>query len=141
MTDYILGDLREEYGILCAQRGRTQATRWYVRQILLSLPHLIRPQEILRAFSAAIPILLLDRLWCLVYSMIPLKDGLDRAPGFLAANIVAACLCVAVFRPNALQAAFATALALTLATSTEPPIYICLAFVFIPVTARFRRVR
>jgi hypothetical protein len=141
MIEYVLGDLREEYGILCAERGRNKATRWYVRQLLLSLPQLIRPQDLLRAFSAAIPLLLLDRLWCFIYSLIPLKDGLDRAPGFLAVNIVAACACVAIFRPNALQAALATALALALAASAEPPLYISIALVSIPVTARLRRVR
>jgi hypothetical protein len=139
MIEYVLGDLREEYGILCTQRGVPKARRWYARQILLSLPLLLKPADALRGLSVAMVILLLDRLWRLVYSLIPLKDGLDRAPGFLAANILCASLCTAIVRPRAAWAALATALALALAVSAEPPLYVCLALIFVPVTARLRR--
>lgn len=42
------------------------------------------------------PLLLLDRLWRFVYSQIPLKDGLHRAPEFLAANALIVCICAAL---------------------------------------------
>jgi hypothetical protein len=145
MIEFVLGDLREEYGILCAERGRRRARWWYARQILLSLlllirPLLIRPGDVLRASAPAIPLILLDRLWCFVYSLIPLKDGLDRAPGFLMANVVAACAAVALFRPRAMWAVLSTALAMAVAVSAEPPLYVALALVSVSFTARLRRV-
>ena len=38
MIDYVLGDLREEYGILCAERGVPKARRWYARPRASSYP-------------------------------------------------------------------------------------------------------
>jgi hypothetical protein len=47
-TDLILGDLAEEFSRLALQAGGAVARRWYWRQTLKSLPHLI-----LSAFRAA----------------------------------------------------------------------------------------
>jgi len=139
MMDFILGDLYEEYGLQRGERGVFAARLWYARQILLSLPVMIKPIELLRPLMIALLLLLLDRLWCLVYSMIPLKDGLDRAPGFLIANIVCGCIGAAIARPSALNAALATAFALACSISAEPPIYIAAALLAVPLTAHLRR--
>jgi len=139
MIDFILGDLCEEYALQCNERGAIRASLWYARQFLLSLPVMIEPNELLRPLTIALPLLLLDRLWCLVYSLIPLKDGLDRAPGFLIANILCACLCAAIARPAPLAAAAATVFALAFAISAEPPLYIAAAILAVPLTAHLRR--
>jgi hypothetical protein len=139
MIDFILGDLYEEYGLQCDARGVLAARLWYLRQVLLSLPVMIKPIELLRPLMIAFPLLLLDRLWCLVYSMIPLKDGLDRAPGFLIANIVCGCMGAAIARPSPLNAALAVAFALAFSLSTEPPLYIAFAMIVVPLTAHLRR--
>jgi hypothetical protein len=139
MIEFLLGDLREEYILLCEERGQTRARLWYVRQLVLSLPMIVKPDAILRPASIAGTLLLLDRLWGQVYSAIPLKDGLNRAPGYLAANIVCACLCAAVARPAPLTAALATVFALTFAVASEPVVYICLALTAIPLASYLRR--
>jgi hypothetical protein len=103
-ADFVAGDLHVEFLCLCAARGRKEGNRWYARQVLRSLPGLlqlrIRSGELtclfVSAWSVAMPLLLLDRLWCFVYSQIPLKDGLGRAPGFLAANALIVCICAAL---------------------------------------------
>lgn len=95
-TECVLGDLEEEFG----QSSRSR--RWYISQVMRSLLPLlllrVRSGELSRillgaVLGAALPLLLLDRLWCLVYSQIPLKESLDRAPGFLAVNILAIAVC------------------------------------------------
>ncbi|MES1258739.1 MAG: hypothetical protein ABUS51_09920 [Acidobacteriota bacterium] len=139
MRDAILGDLREEFCLRRIEGGTTKARLWYIRQFLFSLPFLIQPAGPLKALSVALPLILLDRLWCFIYSMIPMKDGLERAPGFLAANIVCGCLCAAFFRLSARWAAAGTALALALAVSAQLPVYVCIALVSVPLTARVRR--
>jgi hypothetical protein len=138
MIEFILGDLQEEYSLLCDERGVIAARLWYSRQVLLSLPAMVKPIEVLRPLSVALPLLLLDRLWCLVYSLIPLKDGLERAPGFLIFNIACACICAAIARLSPLAAALSTAFALAFAVSAEPPLYICIALIVVPLTARLR---
>jgi hypothetical protein len=82
-TTAIWGDLHEEFTLQRAERGLSNAALWYARQVALSMPMLLSP----RPLAILLPLLALDRLWCLVYSLIPMRDGLDRAPGFLAANI------------------------------------------------------
>ena len=139
MIDFILGDLYEEYGLKCGERGVLAARLWYTRQVLLSLPVMIKPVELLRPPMIALPLVLLDRLWCLVYSLIPLKDGLDRAPGFLIANIVCGCVGAAIARPSPLNAMLATAFALACSISAEPPLYIAAAMIAVPLAARLRR--
>ena len=99
-ADLVAGDLHEEFILLCAQLGRRAGNRWYAGQVLRSLPELLRlrmrsgelTQIVVTMACAAAPLLLLDRLWRLIYSTIPLKDGLERAPGFLAANGAVVCL-------------------------------------------------
>jgi hypothetical protein len=135
--DHIRGDLSEEFRMLCAERGVGAARLWYTRQVLLSMPMLVRPAEGLRVMAIVLPLVLLDRLWCLIYSLIPMKDGLERAPGFLAANIVCACLCTVLSGASALSAALATTAALTLAVSAEPPMYVALALISVTATSHF----
>jgi hypothetical protein len=104
-AEFVAGDLYEEFLLLCAERDRSAASRWYVRQVLRSAGTLLglrfRSGEAAHLLAAALiavamPLLLLDRLWSFVYSHIPLKDGLERAPGFWAANLVCVCACAAL---------------------------------------------
>ena len=99
-SELVTGDLHEEFLLLCAARGRRAGSRWYSFQVLRSIPMLlqlrIRSGELAQAAAAAVfgtvlPLLFLDRLWCFVYSQVPLKCGLDRAPLLLAINIAAVC--------------------------------------------------
>jgi len=102
--DLVAGDLHEEFVYLCERLGRGAGSRWYAAQVLRSIPQLlrlrIRSGELTYLLSAmassAVPLLLLDRFWRFVYSQIPLKDGLDRAAGFLAADVAAVCLAAAI---------------------------------------------
>jgi len=98
-AECVAGDLEEEFGQPSCGR------RWYISQVMRSLLPLLRlrvqsgelSRDLLGAvLGAAIPLLLLDRLWCLVYSQIPLKEGVDRAPGFLAVNLIALCICSSI---------------------------------------------
>jgi len=100
-AEFVAGDLHEEFLYLSATRGPRISRRWYLSQVLRSLPSLwglrMRRGELAHVAAAAglgvaLPLLLLDRLWSFVYSLIPLKDGLHRAPGFLIANVVCACV-------------------------------------------------
>jgi hypothetical protein len=104
-TEFVAGDLHEEFISLCATRGRPAGSRWYAWQVLRSVVALLglrmRSGEarhlVLAVLGVAVPLLLLDRLWCFVHSQIPLKDGLDRAPGYLAVNLVYLCIFAALF--------------------------------------------
>ena len=100
-AEFVAGDLHEEFLLLCAERGRSSGSRWYIRQVLRSAATLLslrfRSGEAAHLVAAAVvavamPLLLLDRLWSYVYSNIPFKDGLERAPGFWAANLLCVCL-------------------------------------------------
>src|SRR5258708_23130273 len=99
-TEFVAGDFHEEFIYLCATRGRPAGSRWYAGQVLRSIVTLLglrmRSGEarhlVLALLGVAVPLLLLDRLWCFVHSQIPLKDGLERAPGFLAVNL--GCVCI-----------------------------------------------
>ena len=104
-AEFVAGDLHEDFLLLCAARGRPAGSRWYVGQVLRSAATLLgmrfRSGEAAHLVAAAVlavamPLLLLDRLWRFVYSQIPLKDGLERAPGFWAANLICVCVCAAV---------------------------------------------
>jgi len=125
MTEAVWGDLREEFALQRAEQGLCGAAVWYARQVAFSMPMLLSP----RPLAILLPMLALDRLWCLVYSLIPMKDGLDRAPGFLAANIAVACWCAVLSRASAPAAAAATTIAMLLAVSAEPPFYVLSALV------------
>lgn len=104
-AECVAGDLEEEFPHVCQARGRGAGNRWYAWQVVRSVLPLLglrmRSGELTQivlvaALGVALPLLLLDRLWCFVYSQIPLKDGLDRAPEFLAVNVIAVCLCAAI---------------------------------------------
>lgn len=152
-ADLVAGDLHEEFLYLCEKHGRPAANRWYARQVLRSVPPLVRlrmrsgelSQILAAALGVALPLLLLDRLWCFVYSQIPMKDGLDRAPAFLAANVLAAGACAALAGSVArslsraiLQAtlvAFAAGLALWGSVAAAPAVYVCAVIFVAPVSS------
>jgi hypothetical protein len=144
-AECVAGDLDEEFG----QSSRSR--RWYISQVMRSLLPLlllrVRSGELIRmllgaVLGAALPLLLLDRLWCLVYSQIPLKDGVDRAPEFLAINILAitVCACISGFETRSLrQGASSAMLAMAAAGVTlwacngsAPAAYAVLVLLFAP---------
>ena len=101
-AEFVAGDLAEDFGYLFAQRGRGPARRWYAWQVARSAPALItlrvRSGEltgaVLRAtLGVLLPLAVLDWLWRFVYSQIPLKDGLERSPAMLAANVLLVAFC------------------------------------------------
>jgi len=103
-AEFVAGDLHEEFLYLCATQGPHAGRRWYARQVVRSLFPLwglrMRNGEVAHVVAAAglgvaLPLLLLDRLWSFVYSLIPLKDGLERSPALLAVNVVCACVLAA----------------------------------------------
>jgi hypothetical protein len=154
-SEFLAGDLHEEFIYLCAIRGRRIASRWYVWQVLRSVFSLLRLrlrsgealQIGLAVLGVSLPLMLLDRLWCFVHSQIPLKDGLDRAPWFLAVNLVYACACAALcgsmarnFERAMLIAAAASAsaaFALWTAVGAEPAVYVCLVLLLVPSSSLF----
>jgi hypothetical protein len=100
-AECVAGDLEEEFALLRESRGAAAAARWYASQVVRSLWPLmqlrIRSGELtqvtlLAALGIAAPLLALDKLWQFVYSQIPFKDGLDRAPQLLALNAFVVCL-------------------------------------------------
>ncbi|HXS93395.1 MAG TPA: permease prefix domain 2-containing transporter [Candidatus Limnocylindrales bacterium] len=142
--EFVAGDLLEEFHILCRSHGRANARRWYWSQVIRSSAALtslrMRHGDMAHVaaaagFGVAVPLLLLDRLWTFVYSLIPLKEGLDRAPGFLAANIVCAAIlaaaCGATSRSFRRAAAIAVTVTAAAAFSTweslgaTPFLYVC----------------
>ena len=148
-ADFLIGDLEEE------MRART-GTRagWYVRQVVRSVVPLIsmriRSGEFsglvaAACFGAMLPLAILDRLWSLVYSQIPLKDGFERAPAYLALNVIALCCCSAgagvIFasheRPRllAIAVALAAGLAMWSAKGSTPGLYVVAVLVLAPVSA------
>jgi len=152
-AEFVAGDLHEEFLILCATRGRPAGSRWYVRQVLRSVRTLaamrLRSGEaahlVAATLAVAAPLLLLDRLWRFVYSQIPLKDGLGRAPGFWAVNLVCICVCAAVCGSlarnvhravgAAVAAAVAAACALWCGAATIPAAYAGLIVLAAPASS------
>jgi len=153
-ADCIAGDLYEEFTYLARTCSRYGVSRWYFSQVIRSvLPLLklrVRSGELGGAIlgatmGVALPLLLLDQLWRLVYSEIPLKDGLDRAPGFLAVNVSLVCICAAVngFRARSERQAAFTALvsicaagtALWISTGSTPAAYALLVLLLAPVSS------
>jgi hypothetical protein len=153
-AEFVAGDLHEEFLLLCAERGPSAGSRWYARQVLRSAAALVglrfRSGEAAHLAAAALvavamPLVLLDRLWSFVYSHIPLKDGLARAPGFLVANVVCVCACAAVCGSLAhtrgraagvaVAAAVGAACALWCSTATAPWLYAGLLIVAAPVSS------
>jgi len=152
-SEFVAGDLHEEFIYLCATRGRPAGSRWYAWQVVRSVVTLLalrmRSGEALHvvsaALSVAVPLLLLDRLWCFVHSQIPLKDGLSRAPGFLAVNVVCVCICAALcgsaaqsFKRAVLIAAataISAAFALWAAAGYTPAAYVWLTLLLVPASS------
>ncbi len=148
-TEFVAGDLHEEFIYLCATRGRPAGSRWYAWQVIRSIVTLlglrIRSSEarhfVIAVLGVAVPLLLLDRLWCFVHSQIPLKDGLDRAPGLLAVNLVCVCIFAALCGASARSfhrailtaaAAAAAAFALWMAVGGGPASYVWLVLLMAP---------
>jgi hypothetical protein len=150
-AECVAGDLEEEFPQVCEARGRGAGNRWYAWQVIRSvLPLLvlrIRSGELTQmvlgaALAVALPLLLLDRLWCFVYSQIPLRDGTDRAPGFLAVNVVLVCLFAAMgggrttsrasAAGSAAMAAMAAAFAVWASASAAPAVYVVMAVMAAP---------
>jgi hypothetical protein len=153
-AEFVAGDLHEEFLLLCAAKGRPTGTRWYVRQVLRSATTLLglrfRSGEAAHLVAAALvavamPLLLLDRLWSFVYSHIPLKDGLERAPGFWVANLVCVCVCAAICGslaqsfPRAVGVALAgaagAACALWCSAATAPLVYAGMVILAAPASS------
>ena len=72
-AEFVAGDLHEEFLYLCATRGARAGRRWYSWQVWRSLFSLwglrMRHGEATHVVAAAglgvaLPLLLLDRLWC-----------------------------------------------------------------------------
>jgi hypothetical protein len=119
-AECVAGDLDEEFADRSRDLGRYAVNSWYISQVVRSLLPLfglrVRSGELSRVLlgaliSAALPLLLLDRLWCVVYSQIPLKAGVDRAPGFLAVNLLALSVCAVIggFQTRSLRQASSNA--------------------------------
>jgi hypothetical protein len=149
-AEFVIGDLDEEFAVIAEERGQREAGRWYLRQVVRSTIPLIvlraRSGELMEALLAgllaALPLWLCDRLWCFIYSQIPLKDGLGRAPGMLACNLavlaIGALLAGAAARSRAraisvaLASLLTTAVAVAASASAAPPLYIALAMTVAP---------
>jgi len=154
-SEFVAGDLHEEFIYLCATRGRRASSRWYIWQVLRSVITLLglrlrsgeALQVVLPVLAVALPLMLLDRLWCFVHSQIPLKDGLDRTPWFLAVNLVYACICAALcgsaarsLQRTLLIAAATTAsagFALWTAIGATPATYVWLVLLLVPASSLF----
>lgn len=153
-AEVVAGDLHEEFQLRCAADGFAAASRWYVRQVLRSAAALLqlrfRSGEAAHLVSSALvavamPLLLLDRLWSFVYSNIPLKDGLDRAPGFWVANLLCVCVCAAVCGAMAhsfsravrvaLAAAVGAACALWFSLAVAPMVYAGMVILAAPASS------
>jgi hypothetical protein len=127
-AECVAGDLDEEFAGLSRDLSRYAVNRWYISQVVRSLVPLfglrVRSGELSRVLlgaflSAALPLLLLDRLWCVIYSQIPLKDGIDRAPAFLAVNLLALSVCAVIggFQTRSLRQASSSAIVIAAAAS------------------------
>ena len=149
-AECVAGDLEEEFGELSRNRG------WYLSQVMRSLLPLlllrVRSGELSRlllgaVLGAALPLLLLDRLWSMVYSRIPLKDGVDRAPEFLAVNLLALCVSAAIsgshtrsMRQGSVKAVVASAAAgaaLAASAGSTPAAYALLVLLLAPAGSMF----
>jgi hypothetical protein len=143
-AEFVAGDLAEDFGAIFAQRGRRGARRWYAWQVVRSAPALMalrmRSGELTGAVLRAVigvllPLVALDRLWRFVYSQIPLKDSVERAPALLAANVLLVALCswMTAWQPRtaprregleAVAALVAVALGVRAAVGAAPEAYI-----------------
>jgi hypothetical protein len=152
-AEYVAGDLEEEFAQRRERFDSRAANRWYAWQVVRSMAPLlgvrVRSGELLRVVlggvvATALPLILLDRLWCSVYSQIPLKDGVDRAPGFLAANLAVLCICAAIngaltrslrqVAANAVATAVLAGLAMWASVGSAPFVYAFLMLVLAPAS-------
>jgi len=152
-AEFISGDLEEEFAMLRQASGPAAARRWYAWQVARSVSALLQLRvrsgeltqiALLASLAVAAPLLLLDRLWQFVYSQIPLKDGLGRAPEILAFNALIACACAAALgasaksRPCAAALAFAAGVAVPVAlcagAASVPPAYVVALALAIPAS-------
>jgi hypothetical protein len=160
-AECVAGDLEEEFAILRQSRGSPAAARWYASQVMRSawplLQLRIRTGELtqlmlLAAFGVAAPLLALDKLWQFVYSRIPFKAGLDRAPQLLELNACVVCACAAAMgawsgsgngpsKSRALALAFATgcaaAIAIWASVGTAPAFYAIAIVLAAPAVSLF----
>jgi hypothetical protein len=152
-SEYVLGDLDEEYLDVRRERGRRAAARWHAWQVLRSIVPLlamrVRSGELTHALvagllGAAAPLWLCDRFWSLLYSQIPLKDGIGRTPAQFALTLLLLCVCAAAAGSTAssreraiavsVSAAFMTAAAIAAATGATPFAFIASALVLAPLS-------
>ena len=155
-AECVAGDLEEEYAGLSPHLGRSGMNRWYVSQVIRSLLPLLRLRVRSGELSAvllgpvlgaALPLLLLDRLWCMVYSQIPLKESVDRAPEFLAVNLLALCVSAAIsgshtrsMRQASVKAVVASAaagVAIWASAGSTPAAYALLVMLLAPAGSMF----
>ncbi len=153
-AEFVSGDLAEEYADLRQTHKRSAANRWYLRQVVRSvLPLLglrLRSGELIGVLLSAVvsvtmPLLLLDRLWCFVYSEIPLKDSVNRAPAFLAVNVIFLCACAAIggYRTrsihrasvNAAAVAASAGLAIWASRGSAPVAYATVMLLLVPASS------
>jgi hypothetical protein len=141
-AECVAGDLAEDFGYMSARHGGRAARRWYAWQVVRSAPALMALRmrsgeftgSLLRAtLGVLLPLIALDQLWRFVYSQIPLKEGVNRAPAMLLANVLFMALCSwAVARrdlsgragPDIAAALAAAALAVRAALGTAPTAYV-----------------
>jgi hypothetical protein len=133
----LLGDLREELDERLLE-GERWAHAWYAGQILRSLWPIARPSLSAYILGITIPVLALDRLWAFVYSQVPLKVGLERAPEMLGMNVLACFLGALVVSrlhsPRMLSAVLAAGLSIVFSVAHVPWVY-AVALLLAPVAA------
>ena len=153
-AEHVAGDLEEEFRSIRSLRGAWAGHRWYAWQVVRSVLPLLNmrarsgeltPVLLCASFGVAFPLLLLDRLWSFVYSQIPLKDGLHRAPEFLAVNALSASIGAAIggagttsMRSAAIRAAAAAVsagFALWLSAGAAPAIYVSILLLAAPASS------
>ncbi len=151
-AECVAGDLEEEFALICQVRDPAAGARWYLWQVIRSVAPLVwlrlrsgelRQTAAVALLSVAAPLLMLDRLWSFVYSQIPLKDGIARAPEFLVVNVLAVCLGAAIGgaaeRSRAAAAgtamvALAAGLGIWSSTGAAPALYAALVLVATPAS-------
>ena len=153
-AEFVAGDLHEEFELRCAAEGLPAASRWYIGQVLRSAAALVslrfRSGEAAHLVASALvavamPLLGLDRLWSFVYSNIPLKDGLSRAPEFWVANLLCVFVCAALCGSMAhsvsravrvaLAAAVGAACALWFSRAVVPMVYAGMVILAAPASS------
>jgi hypothetical protein len=159
-AECVAGDLEEEFSLLLQSGGAFAAARWHVSQVVRSawplLQLRVRSGEMTRtallaAFGIAAPLLALDKLWQFVYSRVPFKNGLDRAPQFLLFNFILVCACAAAAgawssvhdgsRSRALGLALAAGcgalIAVSIGVGAAPPFYVLAVSLGVPAAILF----